>query len=680
VILQLLLLLAFVYFFFSIQSLLSTEKKLRSTVGDIVGKIQLFSFSINDYLNHQGKVSLEQLDNEYKAILKLLNNHDMFSNQKKIDSFKMLEEAFKKSDALFKSNSEIEKQINELTDFSITQSDGFIKEMSRKLTSRSLRSSVSDLERAVIVGASINTSANFQVKVLFQQVKNNFQAGSALTSFLDQLLSNVEIDIKRLSGTPFAQMAIKAKEANVKIKDLTTTFLDNLKNLNQLKLQIKDVFGETYRYVSQVETSSSENVYESIKFVFYKLFGVILLITLLIMILSLTLTRWIVSPLYGMIERTYDLAVGDVDMTRRLSVENKDELGELAGWFNKLLERLHQLIMKVKSGAAQLHHVTEEIRQDTDELATRTNQQAAAITETSTTLEEFTTAIRQNTENSAEADMMLVEFNSEIQEKSELIDNVTKTMTEIFDSSKQIDNIIKVINDISFQTNLLALNAAVEAARAGEAGRGFAVVASEVRNLAQKTAESSKSIQEIVIRNVESTQKGMDLVKDTSKFFGEIVGVMADIVTKINSITNASREQALGMEQINETIVQMDQVSNQNAQLVQQLSSSGRGVEGNALELQDLVAQFKVDSSSNIKGSDYFSEIGGKKEKKKDTREAKKKEEKKADNKNNKNTESVINESVESKDRETRSKKEQSGNTPTEDDFFGNDEDGFEEF
>jgi methyl-accepting chemotaxis protein len=677
IVLQLILLLAFVYFFFSIQSLLSTEKGLRTTLGDIAGRIQTFSFSMNDYLDRSNK-NLEQLNTEYKGILKLLINNSFFKDKKRIQSFRTLEDEFKKSEALFKSNEVIETQINELTDLSIKQSDGYLKEVSRKLTNRSLRASVSDLERAVIAGATINTNSNFQVKVLFQQVKNNSQLGNSLTAFLDQLNQNVDVDIKRLAGTPFAQMAVKAKEANIKIKQLATTFLENMKSLNQLKLDIKSIFDSTYHYITRVDSSSTKNVYESIKFVFYKLFGVILLITMLIMILSMTLTRWIVSPLNAMMERAYDLAVDDVDLTRRLAVDSKDETGELANWFNKFLERLHQLIIKVKSGSSKMHLVTEDIRQSTDELASRTNQQAAAITETSTTLEQFTSAIRENTENSAEADMMLVEFNSEIQEKSTLIDNVTHTMTEIFDSSKQIDNIIKVINDISFQTNLLALNAAVEAARAGEAGRGFAVVASEVRNLAQKTAESSKTIQEIVIRNVESTQKGMALVKDTSAFFGEIVGVMGDIVTKISNITTASREQALGMEQINQTIAQMDQVSSQNAQLVQQLSTSGRGVEGNAIELQELVTQFKVDGESNIKGSDYFSEVGGKKEKKSDTRIAKKKEEKKADQKK---TKPVIKESVKAKNKGTgNSPTEQASSAPTEDDFFGNDEDGFEEF
>ena len=180
-------------------------------------------------------------------------------------------------------------------------------------------------------------------------------------------------------------------------------------------------------------------------------------------------------------------------------------------------------------------------------------------------MEGFTSIVKVNTDNSEEVRGKLENFNNEMQAKKDLMDNVTTTMQEIEASSKKIDNIIAVINDISFQTNLLALNAAVEAARAGEAGRGFAVVASEVRNLAQKTAESSKNIQEIVTQNVETTTKGTELVNETSDFFASIAAVLDEIALKMQEITNSSKEQLTGVEQINETVSQLEGVINQNA-------------------------------------------------------------------------------------------------------------------
>jgi methyl-accepting chemotaxis protein len=203
--------------------------------------------------------------------------------------------------------------------------------------------------------------------------------------------------------------------------------------------------------------------------------------------------------------------------------------------------------------------------------------------------------VKQNTESAEQVDAMLETFNSEMHDKKRLVENVTETMNEIFDSSKKIDNIVNVINDISFQTNLLALNAAVEAARAGEAGRGFAVVATEVRNLAQKTAESSKSIQEIVTNNVTATQKGMELVKETSDFFNEIIEILGELVNQITYIADRSKEQKTGIEQINEAIMQMDSVINRNASLVEELSASGKRMQTNSLQLQELVKRFKVE-------------------------------------------------------------------------------------
>jgi methyl-accepting chemotaxis protein len=289
-----------------------------------------------------------------------------------------------------------------------------------------------------------------------------------------------------------------------------------------------------------------------------------------------------------------DLAEGEADLTQRLVKEREDEIGYGIDLFNKFIERIQNIIRGVKGATGDVFEATEKLSRGNEDLANRTTELAASITETSVTMEEFTSSVKQNTDNAEEADKTLDDFNNEIRIKRELIDNVTNTMKEITDSSKKIDNIVSVINDISFQTNLLALNAAVEAARAGEAGRGFAVVASEVRNLAGKTAESSKSIQEIVTANVGSTKKGMELVNETSELFAKIVEVMEDVVNKINTITAGSREQTTGIDQINTTIAQMDSVSNQNASFVSEMSETSKNLKASAVELQELISQFKL--------------------------------------------------------------------------------------
>ncbi len=294
--------------------------------------------------------------------------------------------------------------------------------------------------------------------------------------------------------------------------------------------------------------------------------------------------------------RAKDLSEGEADLTKIIDVDSTDEFGELAGYINSFINKVLELVRKINMTSKDIKRSTEDVSSGSSDLAQRTNEQAASITETSTTLEEFTSFVTQNSQNSEEVNIVLKEFNEEIQQKSELIENVTNTMEEIDSSSKKINSIINVINDISFQTNLLALNAAVEAARAGEAGRGFAVVASEVRNLAGKTADSSKVIQEIVNKNVESTQRGMELVTETSAFFKQILQVTFDILDKVKSISDGSKKQTTGIEQINQAIAQLDDVINKNASLVQDLSDSSKNMKLNSETLFDLVNTFKIDN------------------------------------------------------------------------------------
>lgn len=302
----------------------------------------------------------------------------------------------------------------------------------------------------------------------------------------------------------------------------------------------------------------------------------------------------LVKPLVDASDMMAVLSEGEGDLTTRLEVKTEDEIGKLAKNFNRFIEKLRDIMVQVKDAATEINDGTGEISAGSEDLSTRTSEQAASITETSTTLEGFTNIVKVNTDNSAEVTQRLGNFNAEMLAKRDLMVNVTSTMKEIEDSSKKIDNIITVINDISFQTNLLALNAAVEAARAGEAGRGFAVVAAEVRNLAQKTAESSKTIQDIVSKNVGSTKKGMELVNETSAFFTAIMEIMSELVEKISEISDGSKEQSTGVEQINQAIMQLENVINQNAALVEELSATSKSMSSNTHQLNSLVNRFKL--------------------------------------------------------------------------------------
>ena len=262
--------------------------------------------------------------------------------------------------------------------------------------------------------------------------------------------------------------------------------------------------------------------------------------------------------------------------------------------FNAAMSQMHETMNAVSSATSVLRSGSDEIASASSDLSRRTEQQAASLEETAAALDELTATVRRSAEGAKQATTTASGAKADAVRSGEVMGEAVAAMSEIEQSSGQITQIIGVIDEIAFQTNLLALNAGVEAARAGDAGRGFAVVAQEVRALAQRSAEAAKEIKALIASSSDQVQRGVRLVGDTGKALGGIVAKVTEIDALIAEIALSSQEQASGLGQVNTAINQMDQVTQQNAAMVEQSTAAAANLKTEAQELADLVGRFKT--------------------------------------------------------------------------------------
>ena len=303
----------------------------------------------------------------------------------------------------------------------------------------------------------------------------------------------------------------------------------------------------------------------------------------------------------GNIEHTLERVSASLDLSAAMPVERMDEVGRTATAFNKFLERIVDVIATVRTSADTVSVAAAQISAGNADLSVRTEQQASSLEETASSLEELTSAVRQNTDNARQANSLAVSASDVARKGGAVVAQVVGTMGSINESAKKIADIIGVIDGIAFQTNILALNAAVEAARAGEQGRGFAVVATEVRNLAQRSAAAAKEIKGLIEDSVDKVNTGSALVDQAGATMEEIVASIRRVTDIMGDIANASHEQSAGIEQVNQAISQMDQVTQQNAALVEEAAAAASSLQDRAVELVDVVAVFRLRGDTQAK-------------------------------------------------------------------------------
>ena len=309
-------------------------------------------------------------------------------------------------------------------------------------------------------------------------------------------------------------------------------------------------------------------------------------------VFAMVITRSITVPLSGAVEVAQKVAAGE--LTSQVVVEGKDETSKLLQALQDMTASLANTVGDVRMGTELITKASEEIASGNADLSSRTESQASSLEETASSMEELTSTVKQNADNARQANQLAVSASSVAAKGGNVVSQVVDTMGAIKGSSRKIVDIIGVIDGIAFQTNILALNAAVEAARAGEQGRGFAVVASEVRNLAQRSASAAKEIKELIGDSVNKVNAGSKLVDEAGQTMDLIVKSIKQVADIMGEITTATQEQGNGIEQVNQAITRMDEMTQQNAALVEEAAAAAESMQEQAQKLAQAVSIFKL--------------------------------------------------------------------------------------
>ncbi len=293
-------------------------------------------------------------------------------------------------------------------------------------------------------------------------------------------------------------------------------------------------------------------------------------------------------------------AVAEGDLTKDLQSSGHDEVAQLMNALGRMRNKLVQVVSTVRQASDSVNTASAEIAQGNHDLSARTESQASALEETAASMEQLSSTVRQNADNARQANQLAQSASSVATQGGQVMSQVVQTMEGISDSSRKIADIINVIDGIAFQTNILALNAAVEAARAGEQGRGFAVVAGEVRSLAGRSADAAKEIKQLISESVNRVDAGTQLVGQAGATMNEVVTSIRRVTDIMGEISAASSEQSAGVSQVGEAVTQMDQVTQQNAALVEEMAAAASSLHGQAQELVQAVAVFKLHPGESL--------------------------------------------------------------------------------
>ena len=528
-----------IFFFFSYTSLIRNLSETQEKTSTLAEATRAAALSAKDYL--ASRTDFSELESAFQPLLQHTGTEGLDVDVEGVwNDLRSIHD-------LRGENTAIETEIQELTVQSIAQSNGYIEQVSQKLADPELRYDVTKLERLVIIGASVNTTSNYELRLLFDRLKEGLDAKDSLLSFLDQLVANTANDVKRLSDTPFAGMPKEAQKANLRVQELVLSYIDNVQQANALEDRVFQNLETAMAQIRQVETDASQSFIERVKGYFQVIVAVLVLTSLLGIGLSLVLAR-------------------------------------------SLSKTLQRIIRNLSEASDQISSASDQVSASSQSLAEGASEQAASVEETSSSLEEISSMTRQNAENAQETNRIMGEEAApNFQTINERMEKMKKAIEKTVANSDETAKIIKTIDEIAFQTNLLALNAAVEAARAGEAGAGFAVVADEVRNLALRAAEAAKNTSDLIHTSNGQIKEAAELNVQVVTALDSNTGIAERVGKLISEVASASDEQARGIDQISKAVAEMDKVTQQNAANAEESASASEEMNAQAREMKHVV-------------------------------------------------------------------------------------------
>ncbi|MDU4941037.1 MAG: methyl-accepting chemotaxis protein [Mixta calida] len=360
--------------------------------------------------------------------------------------------------------------------------------------------------------------------------------------------------------------------------------------------KLDDSYNEVLLKAIQIRTARAEAINQQAtaqSHLGYLIMGLAFAVALVLTLMTfIFLRRVVIQPLHQAGESIARIAAGDLTAPPRRW--GRGEIGVLSANLQAMQQALVTTVGVVREGAVAIYQGSGEISAGNTDLSSRTEQQASALEQTAASMEQLTATVKQNADNAHHASQLAADASGKAREGGDIVSGVISTMNNISGSSKKIAEITTVINSIAFQTNILALNAAVEAARAGEQGRGFAVVASEVRNLAQRSAQAAKEIEALIAESVHLIGQGSEQVSHAGATMTDIVEAVRRVTDIMAEIAAASDEQSRGIQQVSLAVTEMDNVTQQNASLVEEASSAAASLEEQAARLTQAVAAFRL--------------------------------------------------------------------------------------